>query len=384
MKIAILHSYMDNIGGSEIVALTLARELNADIYTTNIHKDRIIEMGFKDVVDRIHSIGKVPIQAPFRHQMALLRFRMLNLRHMYSFFIISGDWAMSGGVHNYPNIWYVHSPLHEIWAFVDKIKQIIPKWQHGIYTLWLHINRLLTVSYSKHIQGWVCNSTNTQERIKKYYGSNADVIHPPTYTSEYSPKSPKDYWLSVNRLNANKRVEIQLQAFSELPHEKLIIVGSYEKGAKQFVTYKAYLESIKPSNVEFLHWVKKEDLIKLYSECKGHIITSEREDFGMTAIEAMASGKYVIAPHEGGYKETIQDGITGRLIKHVNKDTLKTAVIESDTLLQSNSHDFEKSCMEQALRYDTRVFTEKIKEKINSVLDSTHEKKQKLNTQKRN
>lgn len=374
---------MDNIGGSEIVALTLARELQADIYTTNINKERIVEMGFSDLIERIHSIGRVPIQAPFRHQSSLYRFRRLNLRDRYSFFILSGDWAMSGGVQNYPNIWYAHSPLHEIWAFVDKIKMIIPKWQHPAYTIWVHVNRLLTKSYAKHINGWVCNSKNTKERIRMYYKKDANIIHPPTYTSTYAPRQYKDYWLSVNRLNANKRIEIQLEAFKKLPTEKLIIVGSYEKGAKQFESYKNFLESIKPDNVEIRHWVRQEELIRLYAECKGHIITSEREDFGMTAIEAMASGKYVIAPDEGGYKETILTGITGRLIKNINADTLKDTVLETNEILKNQHGHIAQQCILQASKYNTSSFVKAIREKIHSVLDSIHEKEKSTETQKK-
>ena len=112
MKIAILNSFLDNIGGAEIVTLTMAREFNADIYTTNINKEKIEKMGFIDVIPRIYSIGKVPTQAPFKHQLTFWKFRYLNLKEKYDFFIISGDWAMSGAVNNYPNLWYVHSPLN--------------------------------------------------------------------------------------------------------------------------------------------------------------------------------------------------------------------------------------------------------------------------------
>ena len=74
MKIAIFHNFLDNIGGAEIVGLTLAREFDADIYTTNIDKEKIIKMGFEDVLPRLYSIGKVPINAPLRQQFVLWRF----------------------------------------------------------------------------------------------------------------------------------------------------------------------------------------------------------------------------------------------------------------------------------------------------------------------
>ena len=70
MKIAILHNYMDNIGGAEIVTLTLAKELNADIYTTNIDYNKIEKMGFSNI--RIKSIGKIPLNAPLRQQILSL------------------------------------------------------------------------------------------------------------------------------------------------------------------------------------------------------------------------------------------------------------------------------------------------------------------------
>ena len=113
MKIAIFHNFMDNIGGAERVGLTLARELKADFYSTNIDREKIKKMGFSNI--NFISIGKIPINAPFRQQAALRKFRKLNLGNKYDFYIIDGDWAMSGAVINKPNLWYVHSPIREIW-----------------------------------------------------------------------------------------------------------------------------------------------------------------------------------------------------------------------------------------------------------------------------
>ena len=71
VKIAVFHNFLDNIGGAEMVSLTLARELNADIYTTNVDREKIEKMGFTDVTQRIFSVGKVPVNAPWRQQLAL-------------------------------------------------------------------------------------------------------------------------------------------------------------------------------------------------------------------------------------------------------------------------------------------------------------------------
>ncbi|MDQ2932878.1 MAG: glycosyltransferase, partial [bacterium] len=327
MNIAIFHNALDTIGGAEIVTLTLARELSACIYTTNIDLEKIIQMGFADVLPRIISIGKIPKKAPFRQQLALWRFKKLNLKNKHSFYIISGDWAISGAYHNKPNLWYVHSPLNELWQFKNFIRDtVVPLWQRPIFDLWVHINRRLTRKYAEKVDIFLANSTNTKNRIEKYYKKSATVVHPPVEVSNYTWTPDRNYWLSVNRLTAHKRVDIQMEAFAKLPDEQLIIVGSYEKGVSQFEKYKKKIEKIMPSNVKIYSWVSDKDLKKLYSECKGFITTARDEDFGLTVIEAQASGKPVIAPNEGGFKETIIEGVTGRLIPDVDSNKVVDAM----------------------------------------------------------
>ena len=369
MKIAIFHNFLDNIGGAEIVTLTLARELNADIYTTNINYDKIKKMGFINI--NIKSLGKIPKMAPFRHQLAFYKFRKLNLKNKYDFYIISGDWAMSGVVNNKPNLWYVHSPLNELWAFKDYIRNnLLSWWKKPIYDFWILFNRHLTLKYSKHAQKLVCNSKNTQNRLKKYYNRNATIINPPIETFKHQYKNAKNYWLSVNRLSVAKQIEIQMKAFQKLPNENLIIIGSYEKETKQFEDYKKYLEKIKPKNVEIKSWITQKELINLYANCKGFITTSKNEDFGMTPVEAMASGKPVIASNEGGYKETISKE-TGILIDNINSEKLVNAIKKLSKEINKNPLKYKKVCQKQAKKFDTKVFIRKIKKQIKKTMGTT-------------
>lgn len=367
MKIAIFHNFIDNIGGAEMVSLTLARELNADIYTTNINEKMINSMGFSDVFPRIKSIGKIPTKAPFRQQLAFWKFRKLNLGNKYDFYIISGDWAMSGVVNNKPNLWYIHAPLNEIWQFKNYVKkELMVFWKRPIFELWGQFNRILTLKYAKNVGVWVCNSKNTQNRIRKYYKKDATIINPPIYTNKYSFSEFGDYWLSVNRLVVNKRIEIQTKAFQKLPNEKLIMVGSYEREAEQFENYKSKIEKNLPSNISVLHWVNNDELQNLYNNCKGFITTAMDEDFGMTVVEAMASGKPVIAPNEGGYKETVINGKTGILIDDIDEnklaETIKKLGIELDSVEKQNY--YKNNCLEQAKKFDVEVFIQKIQEQI--------------------
>jgi len=359
-KIAIFHNFLDNIGGAEMVSLILARELNADVYTTNIDEEKIKKMGFEKILSRIFSIGKIPLNAPFKQQAALLKFRFLNLKNKYDFFIISGDWAVAGSVNNKPNLWYVHSPIREIWDLKDYIKNnVISWWQKPIFEFWVTYNRHLNKKYLKHVSRIVCNSENTKRRLKKYLNKDAVVINPPVETKKFHYQEHKNYWLSVNRLFNHKRIDIQLDAFKSLQNEKLIIIGSYEK-SKHFQDYAKKCFNIKPKNVEIKSWVSEKDLVDLYANCKGLIATSRDEDFGMNAIEAMASGKPVIAPAEGGYLETVINGKTGLLVSPMNSESLIDAVKS----ISNKTVSFKYDCLEQAKKFDIKIFIEKIKSEI--------------------
>ena len=257
MKIAVFHNFMDNIGGAEMVGLTLARELNADFYSTNIDENKIKKMGFNDIT--LKSIGKIPVNAPYRQQAALRKFSKLDLKNNYDFYIIDGDWAVSGAVNNKPNLWYVHSPIREIWDLYEFTRQnIVPYHLRWCFDLWMHYNRYLNKKYVRHVDKLVCNSKNTRNRVKKFLEKDAGVIHPPTETSNYSYKEPGNYWLSVNRLIGHKRIALQIDAFTKLPHEKLVIVGSYEQ-SERFREHAAYIKKIKPrklpKNSPIILWI---------------------------------------------------------------------------------------------------------------------------------
>lgn len=365
MKIAIFHTFLDNIGGAEVVDLLLARELKADIYTTNIDAEKIRKMGFG--TDNIRSIGRVPINSPYRQETAYWKFRRLNLGRQYDCYIIAADWAVAGTHNHHPNLWYVYSPIRELFDMREFTRNnMVVKWKRPIFDLWAGWKKRSVINYAGQADTVVSISKNVQARVSKYLGQETKIIYPPVETKKYRHNPAADYWLSVNRLINHKRVDLQIKAFAKMPEKKLIIVGSYEK-QHCFQNYADYIKKILPTNVTIRSWVSQDELIGLYADCRGFITTSVNEDFGLTPLEAMASGKPVIAPAEGGYLETIIEGEHGRLISDINEEKIIKAVAEID----ANPEKYCSACQAQAKKFDLEVFINNIKHELrNSCPDS--------------
>jgi len=187
----------------------------------------------------------------------------------------------------------------------------------------------------------------------------SSVVYPPIETGKFKYKKHKGYWLSVNRFYPNKRVELQLESFRKLKKEKLKIVGGIAAGDGGEEYVKAKLKDI-PKNIEILGQVSDAELKELYSNCKGFIFTGKDEDFGMAPVEAMASGKPVIAPNEGGLKETVINGKTGILIDNINSDK----IVEAVKKVGKNPEKYKKACEDRAKEFSVEEFIKRIKKEI--------------------
>ena len=234
----------------------------------------------------------------------------------------------------------------------------------------------------------VANSQNVKQRITKYYKRDSTIIHPPVESPLKSPRlDEKDeqelhikklikngFWLSVNRITPEKRIGIQIEAFKKdkLIHETLLIVGGYDHNSRRLVSS---LVEQSPKNVHILGSITHETLSYLYSTCKGLITTSLDEDFGMNVIEAMSYGKPVIAPNEGGYRETLVHGETGILIDNLNGDALANSINTVKSNLVKNPSFYNKNSSKRAELFNSKHFAEKIKKEIQQNLCDVGDKK---------
>ena len=120
-----------------------------------------------------------------------------------------------------------------------------------------------------------------------------------------------------------------------------------------------YIVDTAPCNVSFVGNVSEQELIKLYSECIGLITTAIDEDFGITPLEAMASGKPVVATKEGGYLETVIDGYTGILISPCVDE-----IIDAVSKISQSPDKYKNACIIQANKFDYFIFKNNIKKMV--------------------
>ena len=355
-RTAIFHDYIDAIGGGEKTILILARALKADVITTDVNEDSMRKMGFDDV--SIISLGSTPKLPPLKQIHASLMFALCDFSKKYDFFIFSGNWAHYAAWRHKPNLWYCYTPVR---AFYD-LKDVMADRQPNLvlktlFLLWVTIHSYFDRVSVGNLQKIIAISKNVLKRVKKFYGREAKVIYPPLQIEKYKFKRSGNFWLSVNRLYPEKRIELQVKAFKKLPDEKLLIIGGYSAG-DHAEAYQNKLANL-PSNVRMLGSIDEKKLAELYSACKGLITTSMNEDFGLTPLEAMAAGKPVVAVNEGGYLETVEDGVTGELVKADVKDIIRGVLKVSKDPLK-----YRRTCERKAKEFREEIFIKKIREEI--------------------
>lgn len=154
----------------------------------------------------------------------------------------------------------------------------------------------------------VVNSIHVRERLLALAGINATVIYPPIDTERFRYLGQQDYYLSVGRLEPNKRIELIVRAFLAMPEKKLVVAS----GGSQLHALRALADGA--ANIRFVGWQDEGALAALVGNAIAVIYVPLDEDFGMSAVEAMAAGKPVIGVDEGGLRESIVAGKTGVLL----------------------------------------------------------------------
>jgi glycosyltransferase involved in cell wall biosynthesis len=168
---------------------------------------------------------------------------------------------------------------------------------------------------SRRVDRYVANSRLTQERIARYYGRESEIVHPPVDTARFQPGEPGEHLLIVSEIVRHKRLQVALEA-ARRARAPIRVAGS---GPDHDALASAFPEA------EFLGRVDDRELERLYASARAVLVPS-MEEFGITAVEAQASGRPVIAAAAGGALETVLDGRTGRLVPLDDVEAFRAAI----------------------------------------------------------
>ena len=268
--------------------------------------------------------------------------------------VISSESGPAKGVltsSNTRHICYCHSPMRYLWDLYPAYLRdwTHSKWKRAAMATLATPLRMWDFSTAARVDEFVANSSNVQKRIWRTYRRESAVIYPPVATDTFYWRPAQDYYLVVSELVAYKRIEDAVRCFSR-SGRKLKIVGDGPE-------YRSLAKQAQP-NVEFCGRVSDAELRDLYARCRALLMPGE-EDFGMTAVEAMASGKTVIALGRGGVLESVppHEPFAGVFYPEPGEDALETAVQRFEregaprtAELQAWAARFSESCFADKMR----------------------------------
>lgn len=348
-------------GGAERLVLAMSKIWpSAPIYTA-CYNDAVLPADFPKERLIPSFIQKIPFQKQFYRQLFFLHpvaFEQFNLNE-YDL-VISSTTRFAKSVVTQPktfHICYCNTPPRFLWF--PMLGSIYQSFLNPL----LSYLRLQDYTAAQRVDQFVANSQNVAARIRKLYGRDSPVIYPFVDLTRFesariSPNHPNGkYYLIVSRLGGHKRVDIAIEAFNKLGWP-LKIIGDGPEREK--------LQALARPNIQFLGNLSDEQVVEHYFNCKAFIYPQE-EDFGITALEAQAVGKPVIAYRAGGALETVIEGETGFFFDKQTADSLTELLIKLEELKaiqKINSQD----CQENAQRFSKERFVRELENLVKSCL----------------
>ncbi len=322
MRSAIVHYWLLNMRGGEKVVEALCRLLpEADLFTLFCDPEHV------SPAIRQHRVRASFLQPLRKHYRSLLPLMPMALESFdlreYDLVISSESGPAKGVITSSAtrHVCYCETPMRYLWDLYPAYRNewTRSRMKRALMTPLANYLRLWDYASAARVDEFVANSENVRRRIWKTYRRESRVIRPPVAVETFYWAPAEDYYLMVGELVPYKRVDAAVRAFSR-NGRPLRIVGDGPE-------YKA-LKHAAASNIEFCGRVSDQDLRDLYSRCRALLMPGE-EDFGMTMVEALASGKPVIGWARGGALEIVPE--FGGLL-YTESEGLEQAVVHWDEL----------------------------------------------------
>lgn len=321
MKVAIVHYWLVGMrGGEKVVEALCEMYPEADIYT-HVYDPAVISPTINRHRVQTTFISRLPKAVRwYQRYLPLMPLALEQLDMRGYDLVISSESGPAKGFVVSPgtlHICYCHTPMRYLWdMYHDYLAGA------GRVTRWamrpiMHYLRMWDVLSAFRVDHFVANSRYVARRIAKHYRRDADVVHPPVSVDDfYISETIGDYYLMVGQLVAYKRSDIAVEAFNRMG-KKLVIIGEGEQ-------YDSLARMAGP-NVKLMGRQPFSVIREHYAQCRALIFPGV-EDFGIVPVEAMASGRPLIAYREGGAMETVVEGKTGLFFQQQSADALIDAV----------------------------------------------------------
>ena len=366
-RIAIVTDWLTNMGGAEKVVIAAHEAFkDAPIYTSTFSKEAMPEFAKLDV--RTTWLQKLPPRLGKLHKLfPILRvkaFQDLDLSD-YDVILCFSSAESKQVIKTRPNqvlICYCHTPIRYYWSHYKEYKKDpgFNKFLNPIIRLLMPVlippMRQLDYKAAQKVDTFIANSTEVQNRIKKYYNQPSTIIYPPVDTKLYQPsKTRADYYVIVSRQIPYKKVDLAIKAALKLN----INLRVYGKGSEHDNLVKLANHN---SKIEFFtdrfSNASDEAIRKSLEKAKGFIFPGY-EDFGIVMVEALAAGTPVISYNKGGARDIITDQETGVLFNDQTVDSLVGAIKKADGIK------FNPLVLKQrAKRFDKVLFINKLQKVV--------------------
>ena len=328
LKVAVVHDVLVNPGGAERALEQIFQIYpEADLYSLIDFLPQE-ERGFilnKNV--QTSFIQKLPFaRGKYRSYLPLMPFAIEQFDLSKCDVVISSSHTVAKGVltnASQLHICYCYTPFRYAWdLYHSYLKRAgIKKGMKGrIAQLILHYLRMWDSTTAQRVDSFVAISNYTAKRIKKTYGRDSTVIFPPVDVDTFEVFTKKEnFYVTASRMVPYKRIDLLVEAFSQMPEKKLVVIGDGPEMKK--VKGKA----AQCNNVEILGFQPFEVLKDYLQRAKSFVFAAE-EEFGIAPVEAQACGTPVIAYGRGGVTETVIDGKTGIFFEEQTAENLMKAV----------------------------------------------------------
>lgn len=353
MKIAFVHEYLNQFGGAERMLQVMSAIFpDAPIYTL-IYDADLTGHVFDGQTIKTSFLQNLPLTKNHHRLFPLLMPLAIEQFDFSEYdLVISISASFAKGIITKPStkhICYCLTPPRFLWDdsqhLVDEFN--FPKVIKTLIPLFISYLRIWDREASLRPDEYWSISSFIKERVKKYYNKDSSIIYPPVNVSNFSVSNNLgNYFLMVGRLVPYKKFDIAINTFNELGWP-LKIAGTGPEINK--------LRKKAKKNIEFLGLVSDQKLSELYSYSKALVFPQE-EDFGIVPLEAMASGKPVIAYKGGGATETVVEGKTGLFF---DKQEEKSMI---QVLRNFEDKEFDPiESRRQAEKFDVGIFEKRLK-----------------------